>query len=70
MSIKELLDKGYGISKGRYKILKYDYQRRYNKGEYSLHRMGMGGWNEVGCKKAWEEFVEYVEFVIGEKFIK
>lgn len=70
MDMKDLLDGGYSISKGRYKILRYDCQRRYNKGEYSLHRMSMGGWNEIGCKKTWEDFVEYVEFVIGEKFIK
>ncbi|MGL5460462.1 MAG: hypothetical protein ACRDBY_12680 [Cetobacterium sp.] len=65
MDMKELLDNGYSISKGRYKILRYDSQRRYNKREYALHRISMRGWNEVG----WEEFVEYVEFVVGEKFI-
>lgn len=69
MNFKELLENGYTISKGIYSITKHSKNRRYNKNNYSLQRISMGGWCEIGCNGIWEEFVEYVKKETGDLFI-
>ncbi|MGL5717801.1 MAG: hypothetical protein ACRCX7_10160 [Cetobacterium sp.] len=60
MGYKQLLDNGLAISKGAYLIVKNDSTKRYNRNHYALKHMSMGGWNEIGTRENWEEFVEYV----------